>query len=206
MIGRRFTPGSSTVEDRSVGARQETPFDPSRAARLDDPARFSYLSVDDVVALIDAPRAATVVDFGAGTGAYTLPLAERRPDLRVIALDVQPAMLALLRRKPAFATIANVQTVERATPELAKTVACVFAVNALHELHDADLASIRELLAPHGRFVAIDWDASIERPVGPPPERVYAPAEAEDRLAGAGLRTIERRSLRYHYALTAVSA
>jgi ubiquinone/menaquinone biosynthesis C-methylase UbiE len=185
------------------GARQERPFDPARAARLDDPARFTYLPIDEVVALIDAPQGAIVVDYGAGTGAYALPLAERRPDVRVVALDIQPEMLAMLREKPAFAKLGNVETVERVPDALRGTIARVYGINVLHELGDQALREIATLLRPEGRFIAIDWSAAVERPVGPPPERVYDPPEARERLTRLGFRVVDERRLRYQYALVA---
>jgi SAM-dependent methyltransferase len=185
------------------GARQERPFDPSRAARLDDPARFAYLPVDDVIALIDAPHGATVIDYGTGTGAYALPLAERRPDLHVVALDLQPEMLALLRAKPAFAMLHNVETVERVPDTLQGRVARVFGINVLHEFGDETLRRIGALLAPDGRFVTIDWNAAVERPVGPPRERVYTPEEARERLETLGFGVVDQRTFPYQYALVA---
>jgi SAM-dependent methyltransferase len=185
------------------GARQERPFDPARAARLDDPVRFTYLPIDEVIALVDPPRGATVVDYGAGTGAYSLPLAQRRPDLHVVALDIQPEMLAMLRAKPVFATLANVETVTEPPRALRGAVARVFGINVLHELGDAALREIAVLLAPDGRFVAIDWDAAVERPAGPPRERVYEPREARERLSALGFRVLDERRFPYQYGLVA---
>lgn len=185
------------------GARQERPFDPARAARLDDPARFAYLPVDDVVALVDAPPDAIVVDYGAGTGAYALPLAQQRPDVRVVALDIQPEMLAHLRAKPEFATLRNVETVERAPDAVRGRAARVFGINVLHELDDDALAAIAALLAPGGRFVTIDWNAAVERPAGPPAERLYDPREATERLQSVGWRVLRQQLFPYQYALVA---
>ncbi|HVA40906.1 MAG TPA: class I SAM-dependent methyltransferase, partial [Candidatus Binataceae bacterium] len=91
------------------GARQPEAFDPARAALLDDRARFDYLPPARIIALLDAPHAGTVVDFGTGTGTFAIELAERRPDLTVIALDEQPRMLELLRAKPAAGRLKNLK-------------------------------------------------------------------------------------------------
>ena len=75
-------------------------FDPARAAVLDDAERLTYVDPDDVLALLDIPANGVVVDFGAGTGVYTVEMAERRPDAHVIALDEQPTMIQRIREKP----------------------------------------------------------------------------------------------------------
>jgi hypothetical protein len=115
-------------------------------------------------------------------------------------------MLALLRAKPAFATLRNIETVDRVPDDVRGTVARVFGINVLHELGDETLRGIAALLAPGGRFVTIDWNAAVERPVGPPRERVYTPDEARERLETLGFRVAEERLFPYQYALVAESA
>jgi SAM-dependent methyltransferase len=44
------------------------------------------------------PEGGTVVDLGSGSGQYLAYLAERRPDLRIVGLDLSRAMVALGRR------------------------------------------------------------------------------------------------------------
>ena len=68
----------------------------------------------------------------------------------------------------------------------------IFALNVLHEIDDDTLRSLAPLLAPQGDVLIFDWDATIERPTGPPAEHAHSPAEAEDRIARSGLRCVER--------------
>ena len=93
--------------DSRHGAKQPEVFNPARAALLDSPDRFDYLPPERIFAHLDPPQGGLVVDFGAGTGRFSIELAQRRPDLKVIALDEQPEMLKLLEAKPAAQQLAQ---------------------------------------------------------------------------------------------------
>jgi SAM-dependent methyltransferase len=187
------------------GAKQPSRFDPARAAILDDTARFAHVPPDTLLAALALPPSSTLVDFGAGTGLYAIALAQRRPDLRVIALDEQPPMLDHLRAAIARAGVTNV---EAADPSVLATfrgsAGGVLALNVLHELGDAALAEVRALLSSEATALFVDWNAEVERPVGPPRDHVYAPADAVLRLESAGFSVETRTALPYHFVLAAV--
>jgi len=186
------------------GAKQPQRFNFERAARLDDPARFAYLPVADVVALLDPPNGSTLADFGTGTGTYAIEIARLRPDLRIVAIDEQPEMLDLLRDKLKKEPLANVQPMGNdALPALHGSVERVLAINVLHELGDAALSELHRLLRKDGKVVFVDWNAEVDRPVGPPREHVYAPNEARSRLEAAHFRINAQRLFPYQYALVA---
>jgi ubiquinone/menaquinone biosynthesis C-methylase UbiE len=98
---------------------------------------------------------ATVVDLGTGTGRFALaaaPLVRR-----VVAADVSPAMLAVLRERAAEAGLGNVQCVRAGflSYEHAGAPAdAVYTRNALHQLPDfwkaLALERIAHLLRPGG--------------------------------------------------------
>jgi len=197
--------GGHGGDDRH-GARQPERFDPARAALLDDPARFEHLPPDEVFAILAAPSGGRVVDFGAGTGAYAIELARRRPDLEVIALDEQQEMLDLMRAKPAAQRLANLSSVHSAeSARLRGTADRVLALNVLHEVGDEALRAMAALLKPGAAVLVIDWNAGVERPVGPPRDHVYTAAEARERMERMGLRIESERMFKYHYALVARS-
>ena len=190
--------------DGRHGARQPERFNPERASRLDDPARFEYLPPDEVARMFDIPAGGKVVDFGTGTGTYAIELARLRPDVEVIALDEQPEMLDLLRAKPAAAALSNL------TPALPADIATwkgkvdrVLALNVLHELGDEALQNLKALLKPEGSALFIDWNAEVERPAGPPADHVYSPAEGRERLEQMGFLIQAERLFPYHYAILA---
>lgn len=186
------------------GARQLERFDPARAALLDDPSRFRYLPPDEIFDMLTAPAGGRVVDFGTGIGTYAIELARARPDLEVIALDEQQEMLDLLRAKPAAQKLPNLKALY--TDEITKMSGAadrVLALNVLHELGDEALSAMAALLKSNGTVLVVDWNAGVERPVGPPRDHVYTAAEARDRMERMGLRIEGERLFKYHYALVA---
>jgi ubiquinone/menaquinone biosynthesis C-methylase UbiE len=98
-----------------------------------------------------------VVDMGAGTGQFTLEAAAEVA--RVVAVDVSPVMLSLLRSKISKAEAANVEVVQAGflTYEHSGAPAdFVYSRYALHHLPDVwkavALARVRRVLRPGGVF------------------------------------------------------
>lgn len=196
---------SAKVDDPGRhGAKQPGRFDPQRADKLDDPSRFEYLPPERIVELLEIPSGATVVDFGTGTGAYAIRLAAARPDVSVVALDEQPEMLARLRAKPEAKSLDNLHpALPDQLPALRGRARRVLAINVLHELGDDSLRELAALLGAGGFALFADWNADVDRPVGPPRDHVYGPREAAARLERFGFSVETLESFPYHYVLRA---
>ena len=104
----------------------------------------------------------TVLEPGPGMGFFTLELARRvGPGGRVIAVDLQPRMLAGLQRRAARAGLASRIDARLATEtslgidDLAGKVDLVLAFAMVHELPDAEpfFREVRRALAPGGRIL-----------------------------------------------------
>jgi SAM-dependent methyltransferase len=193
------------------------PFDPRHAARLDDPARDGYLPVDAVLGLLTLSGAETVVDYGAGHGYATLPLAAALTQGRVVAVDRIAEMLDEVRRRlearradgETLAPVELVHTAENRVPLADGAADAIVAVNIWHEIYDdqAALAELRRLLAPDGVLAIVDWEAGAERPVGPRPAITLSVAQALEVIAAMGLTADPVRPagtlFPYHYAIVA---
>jgi FkbM family methyltransferase len=82
-------------------------------------------------------RASTVVDLGAGTGRFAVAAAAEVA--RVVAVDVSPAMLAMLREQVAHAGVSNIECVQAgflSYEHTGSSADAVFTRNALHQLPD----------------------------------------------------------------------
>ena len=154
----------------------------------------------------------TVVDYGAGTGIYTVAVAAALPRGRVIAVEALPRLAELLRARitPELGErLAIVETDSNTVPAPDGAADRVLMVDVLHHLYDqpAALAEVTRLLRPGGLFVVVDW-GDHERPVGPPREHVLGLAAVRDVIARMGLDVIEthepQTELPYH--LVAVAA
>jgi SAM-dependent methyltransferase len=186
------------------GARQPSRFDPARAAMLDAPERFEYLPPAEIVAMLDAPAGGCVIDFGTGVGTYAIEIARRRPDLEVIAFDEQPEMLDMLRAKPAARELKNLKPVlSSETSSLEGKADRILALNVLHEVGDDAMRQMAAMLKRDGSILFIDWDAAVERPVGPPRDHTYSADQALKRIESFGLAAERGSRLRYHFVLRA---
>jgi ubiquinone/menaquinone biosynthesis C-methylase UbiE len=189
-------------------------FDPAHAPRLEDPARLAALSPDAVVSLLRLAGDETVVDYGAGTGIYTVAVAAALPRGRLIAVEALRDLADTLRARLSPELAARVEVVESEANEVPAPDGVadrVVMVDVLHHLYDqpAALAQVTRLLRPGGLFVVVDW-ADVERPVGPPPGHVLGLARVREIVAGIGLDEREVHEpgtlLPYHLAVVAAKS
>ena len=119
-------------------------------------------------AMLDALKittGSTVADIGAGVGYTSLRLAKRvGPKGTVLATDVQPQMLQMLRTNASEAGIKNVKPIlctptDTKLPEAAVDLALM--VDVYHECSDpeATLKGLRRAIKPGGRLVLVEFRA-----------------------------------------------
>lgn len=187
-------------------------FDPDNASKLENPDRLVELPPANLVKLLDVTGAETVVDFGAGTGMYSLPIADALPDGVLIAVDEQQVLLDRLRDKLAAHPSAgrvDIVTTQGGRAPLPDGIADrLLMINVLHHVYDEPevLAEVVRLLAPGGLLVDAEF-ARMDRPVGPPNDHVLALADVRAVLTGLGLREVSVHLPgeigRYHIAVVA---
>lgn len=186
-------------------------FDPQDAERLEDPARLAALPRAAVVSLLRLRGDETVVDYGAGTGVYTIAVAEAVPDGRVIAVEALPRLAEMLLAKTTPELADRLQLVEtdaNTVPAPDGVADRVVMIDVLHHLYDqpAALAEVTRLLRLGGLFVVVDW-GKCARPLGPPLEHVLGLATVRDLISSMGLDEVEAHEpgslLPYHLAVVA---
>ncbi len=186
-------------------------FDPMNAKRLEDPARLEALPQKAVVDLMRLDGAETIVDYGAGTGIYTVAVAQAVPDGRVFAVEALPQLAELLREKitPELSErLCLCETGDNVVPLDDAEADRVVMVDVLHHLFDQPeaLEEVVRVLRPGGLFIVLDW-GDEERPVGPPLGHVLGLATVREIIAKMGLDVVEAYEpgdlLPYHLALVA---
>ena len=111
-----------------------------------------------------------VCDLGSGNGYHSLPMAQAvAPDGRVLAVDIQPEMLIMLKERADRQEIQNIDRIigEGHDPHLPEA-SCdlVLMVDVYHEFSYPEpmLTAIRRALRPGGRVVLVEYreeDASV---------------------------------------------
>jgi SAM-dependent methyltransferase len=139
-----------------------------------------------------------VLELGPGPGAFTVEAARRAgPQGRVVAVDIQPSMIAQVEARVRRAGLANVEThvaSAHSLPLPAASIDRAFLITVLGEIPDPDraLAELHRVLAPGG--VLSIGEAFLD------PD-YHFPAETIRRVEAAGFQLIERHGNFWEYAL-----
>ena len=141
---------------------------------LTRPDREEEERPEAVLDALELTAGQTVADLGAGNGYFTLRMARRvGPSGRVLAVDIQKEMLALLEKRGRAARLDNIETVlaKDDDPGLpAGKVDLVLMVDVYHELSAprAVMSKLRAALAPNGRIALVEYRGEDPRvPIKP---------------------------------------
>ena len=163
------------------------------AAWLERPEREAEEAPSKAVAALQLQPGQVVADIGAGSGYYTMLLgAAVGARGRVYATDIQPEMLALIRKKLDARGVNNVELVlgtatESRHPEGAVDLALM--VDVYHELAQPQvfLRSLKRAMKPDGRLVLIEFrKESPDVPIRP--EHKMSVRDARLELEAEGYR------------------
>lgn len=163
---------------------------------VNNPARHRQVpAILDRIGLRPGER---VLELGPGPGAFTVPAAQRiGPDGRLIAVDIQPKMIAAVRKRLASAGLTNVETHVASAYDLPlpdNSVDRAFLVTVLPEIPDPHraLAELYRVLRPGGVLSLTEQFIDPDYPL----------ARTEIRWAeAAGFRLAERYGNWWMYTL-----
>ena len=185
-------------------------YDPTRAHRLDATERLTWNNPAGIVESAQIPPGARVAEIGCGTGWFTFEIEKAtRPRGMVFALDMQPAMLQILRAKrDSWERILTLPCAENEFELDDGEVDLVFHANTLHECEEPEkhLKEVHRVLKPGGRLVVIEWLwADEESQPGPPNTQRLETETTKKLLENAGFEVKETYDAGpYHYLVQAV--
>ena len=157
---------------------------------LENPERVAGLQVERVVTTLGIKPGMRIADLGAGTGVFSLPFAKAvGPEGKVYAIDVDAALLAIVKEKAAGASVANIETVVAGAtdPKVPEPVDLLFICDTMHHLpNQAEyVKQFARLLKPGGRVAVIDFKEG-NWPAGHESFKI-TPAQVDDWMQAAGL-------------------
>ena len=197
-----------------LAASQQPPrsprvFNPKNAELLEEPSRDGWQKPVLVVTALKLAPDDVVADIGTGSGYFVPYLSEAvGPSGQVLAVDIQPEMLAFVERKVGELGLTNVATVlsqEADTGLEPESVDLAFMVDVYHELGSPSslMSNIGAVLKPGGRFAVIDFKRDEEAAeIGPPLSHRVPQERVISELKRTGFELVENLSLLpYQYFL-----
>ncbi len=134
------------------------------AGWLERPERLLEERTDLLLEHLDLEPDHVVVDLGAGTGYFSLPMARELPRGKVLAVDLQPEMLTIIEIRAREAGIENIEPIRASEtrPNIPPaSVDLVLIVDAYHEFSYPRevMQGVVTGLAPGGRVVLVEYRA-----------------------------------------------
>jgi len=165
----------------------------------------------EVIAALAAEPGAEVVDLCCGDGLFTVPLALIAR--RVVAIDLDPALLARAQAKLAAAGAMNCEFIEGDAYGIAQMIRWpvdfVLIANTFHGVPEKDrlARAVGAVLKPGGHFAVLNWHYQpreqttvLGAPRGPKTEMRMEPVQVAGVVEPTGLRLARVVELPpYHY-------
>jgi SAM-dependent methyltransferase len=158
---------------------------------FDSPERDTWQKPDEVIEQLELAPDARVADVGAGTGYFTVRLARAVPRGKVVAVDVEPNLVAFIEQRASREGLTNVEAklAPADDPRLPPDLDLVLVVNTYHHIAErpAYFAKVRQSLAADGRLVLVEWRMG-KQAHGPPDDHKLPPDVITRELSEAGFR------------------
>lgn len=172
------------------------------APTLESGRRLEGLDIENVIDALELRPTDVVADVGAGTGIFTVPLAQAvGPGGTVLAVEVDAGFLPMIQEKARTSGVSNVQTVLGAyeDPKLPRRdVTVAFFHDVLHHIEDRQgyLRALAGYMAPGSRIAVVDYDAGHpSSPHQDQPEMLISPEQVEGWMRDAGFELTDEIEL-----------
>ena len=159
-------------------------FDPRKLDKLNNPERLKELPIERILKLADVESPEVIIDLGAGTGLFSVALANLYGDCKIYACDISNIMMK-------YENIIPLRMEDHQVPLKDGIADFLLMVNLHHEIDDPvkTLEECHRLLKPGGRLAVSDWKKERTE-YGPPAEIRCDPGEIKEQLLGGGFNQI----------------
>jgi 2-polyprenyl-3-methyl-5-hydroxy-6-metoxy-1,4-benzoquinol methylase len=163
------------------------------ALTLESGQRLSRLDIEEVVAAFELQVGDVVADIGAGTGIFSVPMAQATGASGVVlSQEVDHGFLPIIQGKAHDAGVENIYPVlgEFADPKLPRRdVDFALIHDVLHhvEQRDAFIYALGQYMGAGSRIVVVDYDMNLDNVShAEEPEMLISPEQVAGWMAAAG--------------------
>ena len=166
------------------------------AKEFDDPSRDAWQKPEQVLDALSLDPSATVADIGAGTGYFSVRIANRIPLGKVFAVDIEQDMLRYLGERARREHLDTIKPIMGSgeSANIPEPVDVILIVDTYHHIDDriAYFARLKKSLRPHGRLAVVDFKA--DSPEGPPIASRISAEKVTEELKAAGYSLVAAHS------------
>ena len=169
------------------------------AGWLERPDRAIEEEPQKMIAALGLKSTDVVADIGAGTGYISQLIARQVPEGKVLAVDVQPEMIELLKQRMNKNKITNIQPqlgTEQSPSLPAASIDLAIMVDAYHEFsypHEM-MAGIVAALKPGGRVVLAEYRGEDPK-VNIKPHHKTTQKQIQSEMKAVGLKLLKNESV-----------
>lgn len=202
---KQMEAGALKLANRLSGESRK--FDPKKLSKLNNPDRLNDIPPHYLLDKLELKNSETLIDIGAGTGFFSIPIADHLSRGKVFACDISPEMIKWMNKnvRPDHPNIIPVQMKEYSIPLEDGAADGVLMINLHHELEEPEriLQEAFRLLKRKGKILIVDWKKE-DMPNGPPVRIRITPEEVVGQLKLTGFSGMKSdRSLAKHFLVLA---
>ncbi|BAQ08609.1 thioredoxin-disulfide reductase [Bacillus sp. OxB-1] len=142
-----------------------------KVSYLESPERRKEFSPEQLLNMIPLKETDSILDFGAGTGYFSIPVAKKTVG-KVYALDIDATMLEIIKEKALKEQLTNIVPVQKSMEELSLpdgTIDMIIASLVLHEIQPLGplLRQMRNVLKTEGYLICLELEPKGSSNKGP---------------------------------------
>lgn len=171
----------------------------TKLAVLDSRQRQQLIAPEELISQMPIQKNHTLLDVGAGSGFFTLPMAARTTG-KVYAMDPDERMLSVIADKAKDKGLTNIELLQDYLEHLSlqnNSVDFAMASLILHEVSSLPkaLATLFEVLKPGGHLFCLEYEKDDLIIEGPPMAIRIGSAELEKALSLIGFDVVRKTHL-----------